>query len=232
MYEANTGFGDLQFGKSFRYCFPNTERLEDAHNRYLNMTPEERRDCRPQSKLRYWGTQKSLYDYCDKYHLVEGKSYLYVLKCAEDLYYIGETNGIFQRFREHFAPSGKSAVSATVVYEPQSVYEIIPLGEMGKSQRLLYEDALTVEYANKYTIYQVRGGHFSHHDIQKAYSAKKLQSHWLYEKHGRLRFLFRVPSVQRPRICNEKRTDRAVGLPVQPGSYLQRIRRICIFHGC
>ena len=40
--------------------------LEDAHNRYLNMTPEERIDCRPQNKLRYWGTQKSLYDYCDK----------------------------------------------------------------------------------------------------------------------------------------------------------------------
>lgn len=163
--------------------------LEDAHNRYLNMTPEERRDCRPQSKLRYWGTQKSLYDYCDKYNLVEGKSYLYVLKCAEDLYYIGETNGIFQRFREHFATSGKSAVSATAVYEPQSVYEIIPLGEISKSKRLVYEDALTVEYANKYTIYQVRGGHFSHYDIQKTYSAKKLQSHWLYEEHGRLRFI-------------------------------------------
>ena len=146
--------------------------LEDAHNRYLNMTPEERRDCRPQSKLRYWGTQKSLYDYCDKYHLV-----------------VGETDGIFQRFREHFAPSGKSAVSATAVYEPQSVYEIIPLGEISKSKRLVYEDALTVEYANKYTIYQVRGGHFSHYDIQKAYSAKKLQSHWLYEEHGRLRFI-------------------------------------------
>lgn len=154
-----------------------------------NKSPEELRECIPQSKLRYWGTQKSLYDYCDKYRLFEGESYLYVLKCAEDLYYIGETNRIFQRFREHFAPSGKSAVSATAVYEPQSVYEIILLGEMDKSQRLVYEDALTVEYANKYTIYQVRGGHFSHYDIQKAYSAKKLQSHWLYEEHGRLRFM-------------------------------------------
>lgn len=32
--------------------------LEDAHNRYLNMTPEERRDCRPQSKLLVLGDAK------------------------------------------------------------------------------------------------------------------------------------------------------------------------------
>ena len=154
-----------------------------------NRTPEEYRECNPYGKLRYFGTQKVLYDYCDKYHLVEGNSYLYVLKCACELYYIGETYCIFKRFRQHFAVSGKGRVSTTSVYDPQSVYEIIPLENADKSKRLLFEDALTVEYANKYTIYQVRGGHFANYDIQRAYSLENLQNHLLYEKHGKLGFI-------------------------------------------
>lgn len=152
-------------------------------------TPEDWRECIPTSELNYFGTQQVLFDYCDKYGLVEGDSYLYVLRCAEDMFYIGETAQIFHRLVDHFSPSGKSGSSTTQIYEPLCVHEVVFLDDADKSERLHYEDALTIEYINKYNIYQVRGGHFANYDRKKAYEKGKLKQYGLREENGKLVFI-------------------------------------------
>lgn len=67
-------------------------------------TQEELREyVNPDGKLNYFGTQKILNDYCNRWKLNECESYLYVLLLEEKNVYIGETEAIFKRFRRHFS---------------------------------------------------------------------------------------------------------------------------------
>lgn len=63
------------------------------------------------------------------------------------------------------------------MYPAKSVHEVISLGNANKHIRLLYENALTVLFANKLSMQQVRGGHFSNPNINIAYDTENLRIH-------------------------------------------------------
>lgn len=141
-------------------------------------TQEELREyVNPDGKLNYFGTQKILNDYCNRWKLNECESYLYVLLLEEKNVYIGETEAIFKRFRRHFSLNSNNYAEFEKIYPAKSVYEVVPLGNANKHTRLLYENALTVLFANKLSMLQVRGGHFSNPNINIAYDTENLRIH-------------------------------------------------------
>lgn len=116
-------------------------------------------------------------DYCNRWKLNECESYLYVLLLEEKNVYIGETEAIFKRFRRHFSLNSNNYAEFEKIYPAKSVYEVVPLGNANKHTRLLYENALTVLFANKLSMLQVRGGHFSNPNINIAYDTENLRIH-------------------------------------------------------
>lgn len=151
-------------------------------------TQEELREyINPDGKLNYFGTQKMLNDYCNKWNLNENESYLYVLLLKENNVYIGETEAIFKRFRSHFSLNSNNYAKFEKIYPAKNVYEIIPLGNADKHVRLLYENALTVLFANGLSMQKVRGGHFSNPNINIAYDIENLRLHGYSIFNGKIR---------------------------------------------
>lgn len=150
-------------------------------------TQEELREyINPYGKLNYFGTQKVLNDYCNKWNILEEESYLYVLILESNIFYIGETVQFFKRMCKHFSLNDKNYVDIELKYPAKSVYEVIPLKDADKRKRLLYEDALTMEYVNKYGIYNVRGGRFSNPDINIAFDMENFKNQGFQIRNGKI----------------------------------------------
>ncbi len=77
-------------------------------------------------------------------------SWVYVLKCADNKYYVGETNNIQRRYKEH--KRGRGA-NWTNEYPPIDIEWISSTYEN-------LEDEKTIEYMERYGIDNVRGGSY------------------------------------------------------------------------
>lgn len=80
--------------------------------------------------------------------------WVYILKCDDDFYYIGETSRLYRRFWEH--NSGKGGIN-TSTYKPQNIIAIYNLERLGK----FFNYNLKVnnnDYRTNYNIYFNRKG--------------------------------------------------------------------------
>jgi predicted GIY-YIG superfamily endonuclease len=73
--------------------------------------------------------------------------WVYILKCKDGYYYVGETTRLYRRFWEHF--SGLGAINTTV-YKPEKVVAIYKsnqcVGNCGRNDREGYDK---MRYRNK-----------------------------------------------------------------------------------
>jgi hypothetical protein len=77
---------------------------------------------------------------------------IYVLKCANDKYYVGKSTNLTIRLEDHFDGSGSTW---TTIYKPISVIATYPNSDSYD------EDKYTIMYMEKFGIANVRGGTFS-----------------------------------------------------------------------
>ena len=84
---------------------------------------------------------------------------IYVLGLRQNKYYIGKTNKLYFRIKEHFRATGSNW---TKIYKPVKVVEII------KNCDSFDEDKYTLQYMNKYGIENVRGGSFCNIELSKS----------------------------------------------------------------
>ena len=75
---------------------------------------------------------------------------IYVLRLEEDKYYVGKTNNVSKRIREHM--TGYKSSSWTRKYKP------IKLEEVYHDADSLDEDKITVQYMMNHGVENVRGG--------------------------------------------------------------------------
>ena len=79
------------------------------------------------------------------------KTNIYIIKCANNKYYVGKSQNPEKRFLEHINGEGSTWTSK---YEPKKIVKIIP------NASPFDEDRYVKEYMNKYGIENVRGGNF------------------------------------------------------------------------
>jgi len=91
--------------------------------------------------------------------LKEKRKYLYVLLLEGDNYYIGQTNDLVRRFRQHSEGIGEGSVW-TYYHRPIKMVEFWDLGEYTQDGAMQFENELTIQYINKYGIEKVRGGDY------------------------------------------------------------------------
>tara|TARA_B100000035_G_C20789576_1_gene460577 strand:- start:198 stop:554 length:357 start_codon:yes stop_codon:yes gene_type:complete len=84
--------------------------------------------------------------------------YLYVLKQAQNKYYIGKTRYIKSRIQTHFMGYG---TKWTQKFKPKSIYSI------ERMTHPFHEDVKTMEIMKLYGIDNVRGGSFSKVNLEK-----------------------------------------------------------------
>jgi predicted GIY-YIG superfamily endonuclease len=94
------------------------------------------------------------------------KNYIYVLKLVEDRYYVGRTNNIFRRTKQHFTVRGSVY---TKKYKPIKVIEV----EEEKSSD--DERKMTFKYVEKYGWEKVRGSFWCSLEIKKCQSIKSYE---------------------------------------------------------
>jgi predicted GIY-YIG superfamily endonuclease len=82
---------------------------------------------------------------------------IYVLKCLNNKYYVGQTRNLVSRYRAHQAGRGSAW---TAVHQPTEILETYRL-EQFPVARTFQEDAITLSYMSRYGIENVRGGSFS-----------------------------------------------------------------------
>lgn len=85
--------------------------------------------------------------------------YVYVMKCIEDKYYVGQTDNIVRRFDEH--KSGRGA-SWTKLYPAEAIIKLVETTGMD-----FVELSVTLETMNKYGVANVRGGPFAHVELSQ-----------------------------------------------------------------
>jgi predicted GIY-YIG superfamily endonuclease len=98
----------------------------------------------------------------------EKRKYLYVLLLEDDHYYIGQTNDLTRRFRQHCEQKGEGSVW-TFYYKPIRIVEYWDLGEYTQEGAMQFETQLTIEYMNKFGIDNVRGGEYIFSDADHHY---------------------------------------------------------------
>lgn len=97
-----------------------------------------------------------------KWRKPAGKRYpkyiwLYVLECADNHYYVGQTTNVERRFKEHL--KGKRDASwFTKVHKPIRVLYTREICICSAQQGLDMESELTIEWMQKYSMETVRGG--------------------------------------------------------------------------
>jgi predicted GIY-YIG superfamily endonuclease len=79
------------------------------------------------------------------------KTNIYILKCANNKYYVGKSQNPEKRFLEHINGDGSTWTSK---HEPKEIVKIIP------NASSFDEDRYVKEYMNKYGIENVRGGSY------------------------------------------------------------------------
>lgn len=84
---------------------------------------------------------------------------LYALELRDGCFYVGMTayKDVQRRFEEH-ARGGRKGSIWTKEHAPIRVIETRPVGEMFESEVVLLENAMTIEYMNRYGVPKVRGG--------------------------------------------------------------------------
>lgn len=85
-------------------------------------------------------------------------TYIYVLLCQEDKYYVGKTKDLERRMEEHFSEDG---ATWTKLYEP------VKLVETHRARGMLDENITTLQMMDKHGIENVRGGSFCYTRIGK-----------------------------------------------------------------
>ena len=76
---------------------------------------------------------------------------IYILKLDEEKYYVGKSNNVKKRYKEHITGNGSAW---TRMYKPISIHKII------KCESPFDEDKITKEYMFLYGINNVRGGSY------------------------------------------------------------------------
>jgi predicted GIY-YIG superfamily endonuclease len=95
----------------------------------------------------------------------EKRKYLYVLLLEGGNYYIGQTNDLVRRFRQHSEQIGEGSIW-TFYHKPIKLVEYWDLGEYTQEGAMQFENILTLEYINKYGYEKVRGGDFVFTDTE------------------------------------------------------------------
>ena len=98
----------------------------------------------------------------------EKRKYLYVLLLENDFYYIGQTNDLVRRFREHYEQIGGGSIW-TYLHKPIKIIEHWDLGEYTQESAMQFENKLTLEYINRFGMEKVRGGEYVMTDPQLHY---------------------------------------------------------------
>ncbi len=85
------------------------------------------------------------------------RKYLYALECENECYYIGQTNDLIRRFRQH-NDQGKDGSVLTSNHRPIRIVEEWNLEDFSQDDAINFENKLTIEYINKFGWKNVRGG--------------------------------------------------------------------------
>jgi predicted GIY-YIG superfamily endonuclease len=83
--------------------------------------------------------------------------YLYAIKCEGDKYYIGQTNDLVRRLRQH-KEQGKEGAIWTSMHKALDFVETWTIENYSKDDALVFENKMTLLYINKYGWKNVRGG--------------------------------------------------------------------------
>lgn len=97
------------------------------------------------------------------------RRYIYVLKCAGGKYYVGQTNNIARRLREHKEGQGSWF---TIKHKPLGVIDNFCVGYLTQAQAMYYENETTLRYMEQYSVNDVRGGDYTSRD--KKYWVNKI----------------------------------------------------------
>ena len=81
-------------------------------------------------------------------------SIIYVLRCADDCYYIGSTNNFDQRMQQHRG----EIPDCTKFTQLHKFIDVEKVMEVPKKFRLQIEHEITLSYVHKYGIDRVAGG--------------------------------------------------------------------------
>jgi hypothetical protein len=78
--------------------------------------------------------------------------WVYILKCEDDYYYVGETERLYRRFWEHY--SGRGGVN-TSIYKPEYIVAIYKVNTLGKF--IQYNNNVIDTLLNNYTVHNQNG---------------------------------------------------------------------------
>lgn len=102
--------------------------------------------------------------------------YLYVLLLETDKWYIGQTRNVDKRFNRH--SKGKGAIW-TKKYKPIEIVMTRNTNLTSEGEVALLEDELTIEYAKKYGIENVRGGGYCQAKPRWPKEVLELDTSWI-----------------------------------------------------
>ncbi|GAA4327174.1 hypothetical protein GCM10023115_25000 [Pontixanthobacter gangjinensis] len=85
------------------------------------------------------------------------RKYLYVLLCENEHYYIGQTNDLVKRFRQHKEQGDEGSVW-TSNHKPIKIIQYWKIDQYSQEDAINFENRLTLEYINDYGYQKVRGG--------------------------------------------------------------------------
>lgn len=85
------------------------------------------------------------------------RKYLYVLLCENENFYIGQTNDLVRRFRQH-KEQGKEGSVWTSNHKPIKIVQYWKIADYSQDDAINFENKLTLEYINEYGWQKVRGG--------------------------------------------------------------------------
>lgn len=83
---------------------------------------------------------------------------IYVLKCQNDKYYVGQSTNIKRRFLNH--QSGLNAAEWTKIFKPVELVEVVLTPLENRIEAVQIENEVTVRYMLQYGWENVRGGDF------------------------------------------------------------------------
>lgn len=97
------------------------------------------------------------------------RKYLYVLECEDDCYYVGQTNDLVNRFRQHKEQGDEGSVW-TSNHKPIRIIEEWNIENYSNEDAINFEDKLTIEYINKFGWESVRGGKYIYFDPERHFN--------------------------------------------------------------
>lgn len=103
------------------------------------------------------------------------RKYLYALLLEDNHYYIGQTDDLVRRFRQHSEQIGEGSIW-TYYYKPIRMVEFWDLGEYTQEGAMQFENELTIKYLNKFGIENVRGGDYVFSDPNHHFNLVKARN--------------------------------------------------------